>query len=94
MENTGGEGTVCWENRREMWEKIGSSFVRNLVEIVGDRKVEGDMVSRAFQKNPNVCNQLARWLFPFWAPRRITGQKIGTLGPFLRCSLEIGIFRS
>ena len=45
MENTGGEGTVCWENRREMWEKIGSSFVRNLAKIVGDRKVEGDMVN-------------------------------------------------
>ena len=28
-----------------MREKIGSSFVRNLVEIVGDKKVEGDMVS-------------------------------------------------
>ena len=45
VENTGGEGTVCWENRREMREKIGSSFVRNLAEIVGDKKVEGDMVS-------------------------------------------------
>ena len=28
-----------------MREKIGSSFVRNLAEIVGDRKVEGYMVS-------------------------------------------------
>ena len=28
-----------------MWEKIGSSFVRNLAKIVGDRKVEGDMVN-------------------------------------------------
>ena len=28
-----------------MREKIGTSFVRDLAQIVGDKKVEGDMVS-------------------------------------------------
>ena len=52
------------------------------------------MYTRVVQKNPNIWNQLARWLFPFWGTRRTTSQKIGSLGPFLRCSLEIVIFRS
>ena len=49
---------------------------------------------RVVHQNAFVWNQLAALLYPFWGPRQTTSQKIGSLRPFLRCSLEIGIFRS
>ena len=73
-----------------------------LVPIFGDIKISSPFLRsrvcgitiRVVHQNAFVWNQLAALLYPFWGPRQTTSQKIGSLRPFLRCSLEIGIFRS